>query len=60
MTQLPATWSASILRFWFEEIAPEQWFKKDDAFDSLVRGQFLALHESCGGAAGRGVRRRRR
>lgn len=26
-------WAADILRFWFEEIAREFWFKKDDAFD---------------------------
>ena len=33
----------AILSFWFEEIKPEQWFKKDDAFDQLLTGRFGAL-----------------
>jgi uncharacterized protein (DUF924 family) len=38
------TWVADVLRFWFEEVTPEQWFKKDEAFDSRVRRRFAALH----------------
>ena len=33
-----------ILNFWFEEITPAQWWKKDDAFDALLVERFLGLH----------------
>ncbi len=33
-----------ILRFWFEEIDPSQWWKKDDAFDQLIRARFSGIH----------------
>ena len=29
-----------VLDFWFEEISEESWFKKDDAFDNLLRERF--------------------
>lgn len=45
MTDLPATWPAEVLRFWFEETKPEQHFKKDEAFDNWLRERFLPLHE---------------
>jgi uncharacterized protein (DUF924 family) len=38
-------WAGDVLRFWFEETKPEQWFKKDAAFDAAVRRRFLALQE---------------
>jgi uncharacterized protein (DUF924 family) len=38
-------WVGDVLKFWFEETRPEQWFKKDDDFDTSVRRRFLALHE---------------
>jgi uncharacterized protein (DUF924 family) len=44
VTDLPAGWAADVLRFWFEETKREQWFKKDEAFDSLVRDRFLDLY----------------
>ncbi len=25
-----------IIKFWFEEISPEQWFKKDKEFDAML------------------------
>lgn len=34
-----------VLRFWFDEIQPAQWWKVDPAFDELVRSRFGALHE---------------
>jgi len=37
-------WTDDVLRFWFEECVPEQWFRKDDAFDSALRERFLGLH----------------
>jgi len=33
-----------ILRFWFEEIDPLQWWRKDDAFDQLIRERFSDIH----------------
>ena len=38
-------WVGDVLKFWFEEAKPEQWFKKDPAFDASIRRRFLALHE---------------
>ena len=33
--------SQDILRFWFEECTPEQWWKVDAAFDTQIRERFL-------------------
>jgi len=38
-------WVYEVLRFWFEETRPSQWFEKDERFDAEVRRRFLALHE---------------
>lgn len=37
---------ADVLRFWFEETRPKQWFEKNEAFDAAVRARFLSLHEA--------------
>lgn len=42
---ITADWVSDVLGFWFEETRPEQWFKKDPAFDASIRRRFLALHE---------------
>jgi len=34
--------SAAVLAFWFEDSEPEQWYKKDPAFDETIRGGFEA------------------
>jgi uncharacterized protein (DUF924 family) len=34
-----------ILKFWFEEIRPAQWWAKDEAFDQSVRARFAGVHE---------------
>ncbi|MCT0219622.1 DUF924 domain-containing protein [Synechococcus sp. CS-1329] len=34
-----------LLRFWFEECQPAQWFRKDPAFDQQVRERFGPLSE---------------
>lgn len=39
------TWVREVLAFWFEEATPEQWFRKDDAFDATMTSRFLLLHE---------------
>lgn len=36
----------AILRFWFEETSPKQWWKVDPAFDAIVRERFAAIHRS--------------
>lgn len=30
----------AVLTFWFEESAPEQWFRKDEAFDTVIKTRF--------------------
>lgn len=32
--------AAEILRFWFEQTQPRQWFRKDPAFDALLEQRF--------------------
>lgn len=38
-------WVADVLKFWFEQIEPDQWFEKDPTFDASIRERFLGLHE---------------
>jgi uncharacterized protein (DUF924 family) len=35
--------ATGVLRFWFEETQPQQWFGKDPAFDGQVRERFIGL-----------------
>jgi hypothetical protein len=35
----------AVLAFWFDEIEPEAWWKKDVAFDHLLSSRFGAVHE---------------
>ena len=45
MTTSPALpTAADVLRFWFDEATPQQWFAKDAAFDAAIRTRFAALH----------------
>ena len=38
---MPKTATASeVLAFWFEESTPDQWYKKDPAFDETIRDRF--------------------
>jgi uncharacterized protein (DUF924 family) len=37
-------WVDAVLRFWFTECGPRQWFARDDAFDATLRERFGALH----------------
>jgi len=34
-----------VLTFWFEECSPEQWFKKDETFDQMLKDRFGQLVE---------------
>jgi uncharacterized protein (DUF924 family) len=38
-------WVEAVLKFWFEQIEPDLWFKKDPTFDASVRERFLGLHD---------------
>lgn len=40
------TQAATVLRFWFEESAPAQWWRVDAGFDAEIARRFQALHES--------------
>jgi uncharacterized protein (DUF924 family) len=35
--------SGEVVRFWFDQTRPRQWFAKDPGFDGLVRERFLGL-----------------
>ncbi len=35
----------SILKFWFEDIFPSQWWVKNEEFDKLILDKFLDLHK---------------
>ncbi len=43
---MPAQYTAeTVIRFWFEEIEQAQWWKKDAAFDQLIKDRFASLHQ---------------
>ena len=33
-----------VLQFWFEELTPKDWFRKDEALDSTIASRFGALY----------------
>jgi uncharacterized protein (DUF924 family) len=34
----------AVLKFWFQEIPPQNWWRKDTDFDTVIRDRFCALH----------------
>ena len=38
------TSSTEVLKFWFEELSPQQWFKQSDQVDNTIRTKFLDIH----------------
>ncbi len=34
-----------VLKFWFEDINPEDWWKKSDELDAAIRDRFSAVHQ---------------
>jgi uncharacterized protein (DUF924 family) len=38
-------WVDDVLKFWFEQTGPDQWFEKDPTFDASIQQRFLGLHE---------------
>ena len=39
-------WIGDVLDFWFKELGPEDWYKKDDAIDATIQERFGALYEA--------------
>ena len=39
-------WVGDVLKFWFEQTEPDQWFEKDPTFDARIRERFFGLHET--------------
>jgi uncharacterized protein (DUF924 family) len=35
-----------VINFWFEEIDPKSWFRKDESFDQLLRDRFGVIHRA--------------
>lgn len=35
-------WVGAVLRFWFEELTPQAWFKRSDVLDEAIRQRFAA------------------
>lgn len=42
---LEPAWVGEVVRFWFEELTPDQHFTPSESLDSLIRDRFLTLHE---------------
>ncbi|WP_117234249.1 DUF924 family protein [Vibrio maerlii] len=34
-----------IIDFWFNELEPQQWWEKDEAFDQMIKSRFGRVHE---------------
>jgi uncharacterized protein (DUF924 family) len=45
MTNVPR-WIDDVVHFWFVELRPEAWFKRDEAIDAAIRERFGGLHGS--------------
>ena len=35
----------SVLKFWFDELEPKQWWQKDQELDALIKNRFGKLHQ---------------
>ena len=35
-----------VLKFWFDDLSPDDWFESDEAVDSHIRERFQELHET--------------
>lgn len=35
-----------VIDFWFQELCPEQWFKKDESTDLLIKERFSSIHSA--------------
>jgi len=42
---MQSDWAAQVVRYWFEELPTEAWFRKDDAVDATIHERFGSLYE---------------
>jgi uncharacterized protein (DUF924 family) len=42
---MQSDWAQQVTRYWFEELPPEAWFRKDTRVDDAIRERFAALHD---------------
>jgi len=42
---MQSDWVEQVTRYWFEELRPEAWFRKDARVDDAIRERFAALHD---------------
>jgi uncharacterized protein (DUF924 family) len=42
---MQSDWVEQVLRYWFEELQPAAWFRKDELVDAAIRERFGALYE---------------
>lgn len=42
---MSSEWAAPIIHFWFEELRPEAWFRKDERVDAAIRERFAGAYE---------------
>ena len=39
-------WVTQVIHYWFEELRPEAWFRKDARVDAAISQRFASLHDS--------------
>ena len=44
-------WTEEVLRFWFAELQPDDWFRFDLRIDAMIRQRFLAVHAALAGSS---------
>jgi uncharacterized protein (DUF924 family) len=42
---MQSDWAEQVTRYWFEELPPAAWFRKDTRVDDAIRERFAALHD---------------
>ena len=42
---MQSDWAAQVLRYWFEELQPDAWFRKDEGVDATIRERFGTVYE---------------
>ena len=42
---MQSDWATQVIHYWFAELQPEAWFRKDESVDTAIRERFGALHD---------------
>ena len=42
---MQSDWAAQVIHYWFEELRPEAWFRKEERVDTAILERFGALHD---------------